>query len=156
MPGFDDLNVASSRKQWLRAGDVRRMTGYSRTRIQQLTQSGKLPSVKSDSGAYLYELADVTAIARRRHVKVDKVHASIAVEVFELFQAGMKLPDIVIRTGQSPQTIRDLWEEFKRPLEHETNAERGERLLREQKELDDRARELELELESKLKRKAHA
>src|SRR5260370_1455963 len=152
---FDDLDVASSRKQWLRSGDVRKMTGYSHARIQQLTKSGELPSVMSESGAYLYELADVQAIARRRHVKVDKVQAMIAVEVFELFQAGMKLPDIVIRTCQNPRTIRELWVEFKRPLEHETHAERAERLLREQKELDDRARELDRELESKLRRKAH-
>ncbi len=139
----------------MRSGDVRKMTGYSRARIQQLTKSGELPSVMSESGAYLYELADVQAIARRRHVKVDKVQAMIAVEVFELFQAGMKLPDIVIRTCQNPRTIRELWVEFKRPLEHETHAERAERLLREQKELDDRARELDRELESKLRRKAH-
>jgi len=130
------------------------MTGYSRARIQQLRREGRLKSVVDTKGIHLHALADVLALARRHHVKVERVQASIAVQVFELFQAGMKLPDIVIRTGQTPQTVRELWEEYKRPLEGETSAERAERLHREEKELEGRARELERELEAKLHRKA--
>jgi rhamnose utilization protein RhaD (predicted bifunctional aldolase and dehydrogenase) len=145
--------VASTRKSWLRIGEVQKMTGYSRARVQQLRKAGRLKSVIDTKGVHLYELGDVKKIAMRRHVSADRVHSAVAVQVFELFQAGMLLPDIVIRTGQSPTTIRELWEEYKRPLEGETTAERAARLMREQAEHDERTRVLELELEQRIKRK---
>jgi hypothetical protein len=50
------------------------------------------------------------------------VHGTIAAQVFALFRESVELPEIVMRTQQSPATIRALYEEYRRPLEASGNA----------------------------------
>jgi Helix-turn-helix domain len=138
--------------QFLSPQEARTILGISRSYLQKLERQGKVSSIKDERGIHRYSRSEIAALALRRHVKVDRVHGTIAVQVFELFQAGMELPDIVIRTGQSPATIRSLWEEYKRPLDGETVKAHQARLLREQKEHDARMREVQRELETKLQR----
>ena len=97
------------KSQFLSPAEAKNILGISRSYLQKLEKQGRVSSIKDERGIHRYSRSEIAALALRRHVKVDKVHASIAVQVFELFQAGMQLPDIVIRTGQSPATIRTLW-----------------------------------------------
>lgn len=104
------------RKGTLTTSQARTLLGLSRTRLLELANDGSLPCTRDQDGNRVFKLADVQAFARRRAPRIVKAEGSIAQQVFELFQAGMRLPDIVIRTGHSPAMIRHLWEEYCRPL----------------------------------------
>jgi hypothetical protein len=69
------------------------------------------------------------------------VHGTIAAQVFALFRESVELPEIVMRTQQSPATIRALYDEYRRPLEvPEPSPEVGE-YERSSRELDTRIAE---------------
>jgi len=132
--------------------EARTLLGISRSYLQKLEKKGQVASVIDHRGIHQYSRSEIAALALRRHVKVDRVHASIAVKVFELFEAGYEFPYIVIHTGQSPATVRALWAEYKRPLDGESVKAHAERLKREQTEHDAKMREVQQELETKLQR----
>lgn len=148
--------AAPSKDGFLPPRDVRSVLGISRTYLEKLRKTGKLQTVKDEHGVHQFSRAEVLALARRRHVKVDKVAASIAVQVFEFFRDGYELPEIVMQTGQSPETIRGLYREYKTPLNGETAKERGERLRREEQADREKSRELDRELEARLERTGKA
>lgn len=132
--------------------EARTILGLSRPSLIDLERQGKLHTVRSEGGHRTYIRDEVVALARKRHVKVDRVAASIAVAVFEMFKDGYELPEIVIQTGQSPATIRDLFAEYTTPLRRETPEAASKRLAEEQRAFDERMRHLDDEIAKKRKR----
>jgi hypothetical protein len=98
-----------------------KMLGCSRTRVRQFEAEGRLRAVEiDDKGIHHYLLSDLQALVRERGngVAPDRVHGTIAAQVFKMFREGVELPEIVMQTQQSPMTIRQLYEEYSRPLGH--------------------------------------
>jgi hypothetical protein len=103
--------------------EAARVLGCSRTRVQQFEKDGRLCAVVDQSGVHHFARADVLALARARgRTHADRVHGTIAAEVFAMFRESVELPEIVMRTQQSPATIRALYEEYSRPLGHRPEA----------------------------------
>jgi hypothetical protein len=103
--------------------EAARVLGCSRTRVQQFEKDGRLAAIVDQSGVHHFARADVLALARARgRTHADRVHGTIAAEVFALFRESVELPEIVMRTHQSPATIRALYEEYRRPLGHQPTA----------------------------------
>jgi hypothetical protein len=99
--------------------EAARVLGCSRTRVQQFEKDGRLTALVDQNGVHHFARADVLALARSRgRAHADRVHGTIAAEVFSLFRESVDLPEIVMRTQQSPATIRALYEEYRRPLGH--------------------------------------
>lgn len=102
--------------------EAARVLGCSRTRVEQLEKEGKihcLPFDKADGRAtHYFARAEVLALARvRGRPNADRVHGTIAAQIFELFRQTVDFPEIVIQTQQSPATVRALYAEYRRPLE---------------------------------------
>jgi hypothetical protein len=99
-------------------GEAARLLGCSRRRVQQFEAEGRLRAVVDAKGIHHFARADVLAFASKRgRPHADRVHGTIAAQVFALFRESVELPEIVMRTQQSPVTIRALYEEYRRPLE---------------------------------------
>jgi hypothetical protein len=99
-------------------GEAAKLLGCSRRRVQQFEAEGRLRAVVDAKGIHHFARADVIAFARKRgRPHADRVHGTIAAQVFALFRESVELPEIVMRTQQSPATIRALYEEYRRPLE---------------------------------------
>jgi hypothetical protein len=99
-------------------GEAAKLLGCSRRRVQQFEAEGRLQAVVDAKGVHHFARADVIAFARKRgRPHADRVHGTIAAQVFALFRESVELPEIVMRTQQSPATIRSLYEEYRRPLE---------------------------------------
>ena len=99
-------------------GEAAKLLGCSRRRVQQFEAEGRLRSVVDAKGIHHFARADVLAFARKRgRPHADRVHGTIAAQVFALFRESVELPEIVMRTQQSPATIRALYEEYRRPLD---------------------------------------
>ena len=99
--------------------EAARVLGCSRTRVQQFEKDGRLTAVVDQNGVHHFARADVLVLARARgRTNADRVYGTIAAEVFSLFRESVDLPEIVMRTQQSPSTIRALYEEYSRPLGH--------------------------------------
>jgi DNA-binding transcriptional MerR regulator len=99
-------------------GQAAKKIGCSKTRVRQYEQDGRLHAVTiDDKGVHHYARDEVEAFARTRsHASADRVHGTVAAEVFQLFREGVELPEIVMKTQQAPLTIRKLYEEYRRPL----------------------------------------
>jgi hypothetical protein len=98
--------------------EAAKLLGCSRRRVQQFEAEGRLRAVVDAKGIHHFARADVIAFARKRgRPHADRVHGTIAAQVFALFRESVELPEIVMRTQQSPTTIRALYEEYRRPLE---------------------------------------
>jgi hypothetical protein len=98
--------------------EAAKLLGCSRRRVQQFEAEGRLRAVVDAKGVHHFARADVIAFARKRgRPHADRVHGTIAAQVFALFRESVELPEIVMRTQQSPATIRALYDEYRRPLE---------------------------------------
>ena len=77
---------------------------------------GKLTAVRDAAGVRLFRREDVLEYCRiRGRRRRDKIDAEASAAVFDCFERGLELPEIVRRTNQSPMTIR-AYAEFVRPL----------------------------------------
>lgn len=137
------ISVGRPRKGTLTTHQACTLLGLSRTRVLELANDGTLPCTRDEDGARVFKLADVQALARRRGPRIAKAEGSVAQQVFELFHAGMRLPDIVIRTGHSPAMVRHLWEEYCRPLKAPPSAADVARAAADVAGDDKRTRELD-------------
>jgi hypothetical protein len=98
--------------------EAAKLLGCSRRRVQQFDAEGRLRAVVDAKGIHHFARADVIAFARKRgRPHADRVHGTIAAQVSALFRESVELPEIVMRTQQSPATVRALYEEYRRPLE---------------------------------------
>jgi hypothetical protein len=95
------------------------MLMYSTEYLNSVASERRQAAAGADAkGIHHFARADVVAFARKRgRPHADRVHGTIAAQVFALFRESVELPEIVMRTQQSPATIRALYEEFRRPLE---------------------------------------
>jgi hypothetical protein len=97
--------------------DAARFLGVSKTRIRQYERTGRLTVFRDERGRGWFPRAAVVELARTHpRANADRVHGTIAAEIFGLFRQGVELPEIVIKTQQAPATVRALFEEYSRAL----------------------------------------
>ena len=58
----------------------------------------------------------MSELAREHGVDIAALEGKLAARVFDLFEQGCTLPQIVQQTGEHPTTIRALWAEYTTPL----------------------------------------
>jgi DNA-binding transcriptional MerR regulator len=71
-------------------------------------------------GVHRFDRAQVEALGRALRSKGHRtrmgVTGDLAAQVFRMFRDGLSFAEIVIKTEETPETIRALWNEYKRPL----------------------------------------
>ena len=95
--------------------EVARALGVTLTRVRHLEQHGKLHPVADESGRFTFDRAEVSAYVRTRPAR-RQVDGEIASRVFRMISEGFPLRDIVIETCLSPDTVRKLHDEYRRPF----------------------------------------
>jgi len=91
-------------------GEAAKLLGCSRRRVHACNSArrrGGSALVVDSKGTHYFARADVLAFARKRGwPHADRVRGTIAAQVFGLFRESVELPEIGMRTQQSPVTIR--------------------------------------------------
>lgn len=99
-----------------------KLLGVSTRRILQLREQGKLSSTRDVNGVHLYERSSIIRLAVERANSADpRIHRKgvptiLASKVFELFDRGCTLPQVVQETQQPPDVVRALFVEYSTPL----------------------------------------
>jgi hypothetical protein len=99
--------------------DVQRILGVSRTMTRKLEEGGKLMATIDANGLHLFLRSDVIELARiRGRGVVGRAAESpkVAQMLFDMFERGLELPQIVMESGQSPVTVRAMYEQYRTPL----------------------------------------
>jgi hypothetical protein len=104
---------------------TRQLLGVSRTRILQFEERGELHPVRDERGVHRYLRSEVERLIRVRAASPDKrvtrvgarLPGEIVARVFELFDEGWTLPQIVRETRLPPEAIRALHVEYRTPVE---------------------------------------
>jgi excisionase family DNA binding protein len=113
-------------------GQAAKLLGCSRRWIQKLQKKGRLHSVVDQKGTHHFAREELLAFARDRG-RPGQPEGAIVARVFELFREQADLAEIVIQTQLTPETVRALWDEYRRPL----GAPSVEDLERKSRELDE-------------------
>lgn len=102
--------------------EARSLLGVSHRRLQQFREQGRLRTYVQGDGTHYFDRAQVTAMALERAMSRDprlkraRLPPSMTALVFGYFDSGAKLSAIVQATELDPNTIRDLWDQYKTPL----------------------------------------
>ncbi len=104
---------------------TRQLLGVSRTRILQFEERGELHPVRDERGVHRYLRSEVERLIRVRAASADKrvtrvgakLPGEVVARVFELFDEGWTLPQIVRETKLPPEAIRALHVEYRTPVE---------------------------------------
>src|SRR5579863_9695791 len=113
-------------------GQAAKLLGCSRRWIQKLQRRGRLHSVIDQKGTHHFAREELLSFARDRG-RPGRTEGATVARVFELFREQADLAEIVIQTQLTPETVRSLWDEYRRPL----GAPSAEELERKSHELDD-------------------
>ena len=103
----------------LTRSSVARLLRCSISYVRALERRGKLKPIVDSQGIRRFNRSEVEAIGRERLLngfRTGGVTGELAAEVFRYFRDSVSFAEIVIRTRTSPETIRLLWDEYKRPL----------------------------------------
>jgi DNA-binding transcriptional MerR regulator len=96
------------------------MLGCTRSGVRYLERIGLLTPEKDPKGIRRFNREQVEALLselRRQGPRPSLVRSgSLAARVFKMFRDGLSFPEIVIKTEETPETIRALFEEYRRPL----------------------------------------
>ena len=97
--------------------EIARLFGVTRQAVAKMESAGKLTATIDAVGRHLFLREEVLELARirGRHFRA-RVEGKLAARVFDLFEQGCTLPQIVQQTGEHPTTIRALWAEYTTPL----------------------------------------
>jgi hypothetical protein len=98
---------------------VARMLRCSIANVRKLEKTGKLKPIIDRQGVRRFERTQVEIVCRERlreGFRTGGIDGELAAEVFSYFRNQMPFADIVIKTHASPEAIRMLWDEYKRPL----------------------------------------
>jgi hypothetical protein len=115
---------------------VARLVGCSKTQVRNYERRGILRPSVDGKGVHWFLKAEVAALARKKESRADARAAradkrdrlgELAARVFFLFREGVELPEIVIETKRSPELIRRLYDEYRRPLATPPTALEGTR-----------------------------
>lgn len=108
------------------------LVGVSRSRWLQLVVKYKVRSTRDARRVRRYLREDVNRVLETRRLNFDRrmrgigagaaQDGQLVAEVFELFQAGLPLPEIVIQTKLPTQTIRALYADYSTPLGRKVKA----------------------------------
>ena len=99
-------------------GDVARILALTHSGVRKLEERGKLTAAKvGERGHRFFLRSEVIALAHARGQRPQlQERGKLAQRIFALFETGYGLPDIVRQTGEAPETIRSLHEEWITPL----------------------------------------
>ncbi len=101
---------------------VARLLGISERRVRQLRDQGKLHPTTNREGVHFYERSEIMKLAAARANSSDPrlrkkgVPVILAARVFEMFDNGATLSQIVQDTQQTPDVVRALYVEYSTPL----------------------------------------
>jgi DNA-binding transcriptional MerR regulator len=97
------------------------MLRCSLSAVRYYEQKGVLKPTIDSRGVRRFDRAEVEALGRELRRKGHRTRmgatGDVAATVFRMFRDGMSFAEIVIKTEETPETIRALFEQYKRPLE---------------------------------------
>jgi hypothetical protein len=104
---------------------TRQLLGVSRTRILQFEDRGELHAIRDERGVHRYMRSEVERLVRVRASSPDrrvarvgaKLPGDVVARVFELFDDGWTLPQIVRETKLPPEAVRALHVEYRTPVD---------------------------------------
>ncbi len=113
---------------------TRQLLGVSRTRVLQFEERGELHPIRDARGVHRYARSEVERLVRVRESSTDarmtrvgaKLPGEVVARVFELFDDGWTLPQIVRETKLPPEAVRALYVEYKTPVDQPSPSHRAE------------------------------
>lgn len=96
--------------------EAARVLGVGRSTVVRMEKAGELRA-KVDGGVHSFDPAEVAELARRRRNVATMKPGELAALVFQQFEDGKELSDIVRELQIEPATVRRLYLEFKTDLE---------------------------------------
>lgn len=96
-----------------------KLLGVSRAMVFKLENSGSLRLAGTEEdGTHLFRREDVAELAKRRGKSAkEKAGDHVAAKVFEMFEGGATLPEVVMQLQIAPSAVRSLYREYKTPLQ---------------------------------------
>jgi hypothetical protein len=125
---------------------VARMLRCALVTVRRMEQDGRLQPIVDPRGVRRFDRRQVEALCRerlRQGFRAGGITGELAAEVFSHFRNQVPFADIVIKTHASPETIRVLWDEYKRPLGAPSAQESARALQQENEEAEARSRDIE-------------
>lgn len=120
-PLSQDPADAESVPKVLTRSVVARMLRCTLSGVRYFERKGALNPTIDRQGVRRFDRTEVEALGRelRRKGHATRIGATgeVAATVFRMFRDGLSFPEIVIKTEENPETIRALFEQYKRPLE---------------------------------------
>jgi hypothetical protein len=99
---------------------VARMLRITIGGVRYYQRKGILTTDPDARGVHRFNRDEVEALARYLRRKGHRTNVGLSGDlvatVFRMFREGQSLTEICIKTEETPDTIRELWLEFKRPL----------------------------------------
>ena len=152
-PDGQSVNQTPNVPKVLTRGVVARMLRCTLGGVRYYERKGALKPKKDRDGVRRFDRAEVEALGRRLRRNGHRTNmgptGDLAAEVFRMFRDGQSLAEIVIKTQETPETIRMLWEEYKRPLDQ---PEKPTVVPEDLSDYAERAREIEGEIMARRRR----
>jgi DNA-binding transcriptional MerR regulator len=105
----------------LTRGVVARMLGCTLSGVRYYERKGALTPTVDRHGVRRFDRVEVEALGRELRRKGHRTHigtsGDIAAAIFRMFRDGLSFPEIVIKSEETPETVRALFEQYKRPLD---------------------------------------
>jgi DNA-binding transcriptional MerR regulator len=97
------------------------MLRCSLSAVRYYEQRGDLKPTVDARGVRRFDRAEVEALGRELRRKGHRTQlgatGDVAAAIFRMFRDGLSFTEIVIKTEETPETIRALFEQYRRPLE---------------------------------------
>ena len=103
---------------------VAQMLRISVSGVRYLERRGKLTPQVDRRGVHRFDRKQVEALGlalRRdgRRTQMGTITGDLAARVFRMIRDGLSFPEVVIKTEETPETIRALWREYRRSPDDE-------------------------------------
>jgi hypothetical protein len=100
---------------WMGVAAAARALHMTRSGVEYLIRKGALSFEKDSAGIHWFDPAEIKACAAARGIEAP-YNGQTCRRVFEMFDEGRTLPDIVKELAILPEQVRKLWLEYRTPL----------------------------------------
>lgn len=124
------MNGGALRKPRITRTEAAKVLGMSYANVRKLQSKGVLHSDPDRYGVHRFDRREVEELARKRGLQI-KPSGELAARVFAMLEQRKRFAEIVIDTQQDPETIRDLWRQYRAGFEEKSSEPEDDQEARE-------------------------